>query len=188
MKLEIGFENDEKLKFTLKGAGVGFSNMLRRFAIGQVPTYAVSNVTMYENTSSIFSEYIAHRVGLVPLKSAHIGKKGEDVMLTLEATGPCTVMSKELKSGHEKVKISNPGIPIVLLTEDQNLRLEAKATLGTGREHARHQPGIVSYEIAGDELRFIAESFSQMPPREIIIRAAEIIEERCEELEEQLKQ
>jgi len=123
----------------------------------------------------------------VPLKSPHSGK-GEEVMFTLEATGPGTVMSKELKSSNDRVKVSNSAIPIALLTEGQNLRLEAKASPGRGREHGRHQPGIVGYEVSGDEIKFIAESFSQMPPREMLLRAAEIIEADCEELEEQLKQ
>ncbi len=188
MKVEIESEEEGKLSFAVRGASPAFANMLRRFATGRVGTFAVQTVTIYENTSSIFSEYISHRIGLVPLKTPASAKGDDTVLLSLEATGPATVLSKELKGSGEKAKVALPNIPIVKLGDDQALRLEASVRLGTGREHGRHQPGLVSYEIAGDRIVFSVESFSQMPAREIILRAASIIEERCEELEEQLKQ
>lgn len=187
MDVAVEQEDDVKLRFSLKGASVGFANMLRRYAIGAVPVFAIDSVTVYENTSSLFDEYIANRVGLVPIKMASGYKPGDEVIFTLDAHGPSTVYSADLKGVADKIKVANGKIPLLKLLEEQNLRLEAKARMGAGRKHAKWQTGLGGYEIGKDgSFTFKMESFQQLPPRDMMMKAAELVEEKCGEFSEQL--
>jgi len=46
---------------------VSFANALRRIMISEVPTVAIENVYMWNNSSIIHDEVLSHRIGLVPL-------------------------------------------------------------------------------------------------------------------------
>ena len=189
MKVAIKKEDEGRLEFTLKDATVSYANMIRRIGMGQVPVFAIQSVTVYENRTSMFDEYIAHRIGLIPISTPAKYAGEDEVLFTLDAQGPCTVYSKDLKSFDDKVKVSNPNIPIIRLGEGQNLRIEGKARLGTGRQHARHQPGLISYSYDDKgNFEFKVESFSQISPREMITRACEIAEKKCDEFLEALEE
>ena len=53
--------------FDLIGAEPPLANALRRIMIAEIPTIAIHNVTMWQNTSIIPDENLAHRVGLIPI-------------------------------------------------------------------------------------------------------------------------
>lgn len=61
--------NSEELVFDLIGAEPPLANALRRIMIAEVPTMAIEKVTMWQNTSIIPDENLAHRVGLIPIKA-----------------------------------------------------------------------------------------------------------------------
>jgi DNA-directed RNA polymerase I and III subunit RPAC1 len=42
---------------------------LRRILIAEIPTMAIEKVNMWQNTSIIPDENLAHRLGLVPIKA-----------------------------------------------------------------------------------------------------------------------
>jgi len=186
MDIEVNREKDNRLEFLLKGGNVSFANLIRRFGMGQVPVFAIDRVTFYENGSAMFDEYLAHRLGQIPLVSDS-GRATDEVGFTLEASGPSTVYSREMKSTDAKIKAAVADIPLLKLLEGQNLRLEAKARRGIGRTHAKFQPGLISYEILKpSEFRFKVESFMQLEPRDMLSKTADLMIARCDELEEKL--
>lgn len=186
MDIDMTYEKDNRLEFSLSGGSVAFANLLRRYGIGNVPVFAIDKVTFYENSSALFDEYMAHRLGQVPLLSES-GRAADEIALTMDVEGPCTVYTRELKSMDSKIKSALDNIPLLRLLEGQNLRLEAKARRGVGKEHAKFQAGIVTYELLGDtEFKFKAETFLQLEPRPYLSKAADLIVEKCDEFEEKL--
>ncbi len=173
MKVELlSRRGDEALTLLIKGAKVGFVNALRRAITAEVPVFAVDEVQFYENTSSIWDEYIAHRIGLVPLK-AEWGTYNEDseARFYLEVEGPATVYSKDLQPQTPGVSVADEEIPIVMLREGQRLRLEAIARVGTAVEHAKWQAGIASYRpvvrIDVKDPEKLKELIPELDPKEI---------------------
>ncbi|MDE1810720.1 MAG: DNA-directed RNA polymerase subunit D [Candidatus Micrarchaeota archaeon] len=189
MKIEILEDNGSNISFALKDSTPAYANALRRIATNHVQSFAIDKVTFYENSSPMFDEYIAHRIGLVPIHTPLDGYTDTDeILFTLEATGPKTVYSKELESSDKEVKVENGNIPLIKLGAEQKIRIDCKAVLGTGFKHAKFQPGIVTYDQAGDKaFNFYVESFGQMPPKEIINKALARIKEEIKEVEKQAK-
>lgn len=189
MKIESLEDNSRVYRFALKDATSSYANALRRTAINRVKCFAIDTVTFYENSSAIFDEYIAHRIGLIPIKTPASGYSDEDeIIFTLEAEGPKTVYSRELEGKDKDVKVANDAIPIIKLAAEQKIRIDCKAIMGIGAKHAKFQPGLVTYEQINDNtFNFYVETFGQMPPKEIINKAFAAIKDELKEVEKEVK-
>ncbi len=153
MKFKLLEKKEDSMKFLLEDAEIPFANALRRTILADVPTFAVDEVEFFENDSALFDEIIAHRLAMIPLTTPYerfsldsLELDDHTVTLSLEAEGPCTVMSGDLRSDDEGVKPANPNMPIVKLAEGQRLSFNAYARLGRGKDHAKWQPGYVYYK------------------------------------------
>jgi DNA-directed RNA polymerase subunit D len=156
MQIEFASLDDSLARFTLSGASPAFANAFRRAMISEVPTLAIEDVRIYNNTSALFDEMLAHRLGLIPIKTdlstystqakctcGGAGCPGCTVTFTLSAEGPRMVSSNDLIPADPKAVPVFDNVPIVKLTKGQTLVLEAKAVLNTGKEHAKWQPTLV---------------------------------------------
>ncbi|EQD62490.1 RNA polymerase insert [mine drainage metagenome] len=189
MKIKILEDNEKALRFEAEGTDNYYINTLRRMAMTKVRCFAIDKVTFYENTSAIFDEYIAHRIGLIPLITPSKGYTDSDeVLFTLDASGPGTIYSKDLVSSDKAIRVANEGIPIIKLAEGQKIRVDGKAVLGDATRHAKFQPGFVTFEPVSDtSFKFYIEAFGQMPPKEIAYKAIESIKDDVKELKKELK-
>ena len=190
MKIEIENESNKELKFTLKNSSISFANLLRRYTINFVPTFAIEDVSFYENTTSFFDEYIAHRLGFIPLTTPLKAKSGEEVTLMLDIDEPGLVYSGNLKTSNKEVHPVSLKIPIIKLSEGQKLKIESKAVLGVARDHVKFQPGIISYSYEKekpDVFKFFIESFGQMKAKDLLKVALGKIEEDATEIAKNLK-
>jgi DNA-directed RNA polymerase II subunit RPB3 len=70
--IEILDLGKEYIKFTLYNADLSIANALRRIMLSEVPTMAIEFVQFNSNTSCLHDEYLAHRLGLVPLYSSNV--------------------------------------------------------------------------------------------------------------------
>ncbi len=132
------------------------SNAIRRSA-QEIPILAVEEIEVFSNDSVLYDEVLAHRLGLVPLKTDKTmaeksrkkksSEKKEEGMLyeaklKLSKKGPCTVYSGDLKGGAE---IVFKEMPLTVLKKGHEIELTATATLGKSIEHAKYSPGIFYY-------------------------------------------
>ena len=140
----------------MKGTSHAHANALRRAMMAEVPAMAIEDVIIIENTSVLYDEVIAHRLGLIPLKTdldtfvlpeecdckSELGCSKCRASFTLEVESvdePVMVYSSDLKGESDVTPVSG-SIPIVKLGPSQKLKLELYAKLGRGLEHAKWQP------------------------------------------------
>ena len=139
---------EREARFLVRDVTPAFANGLRRAMLADVPTLAIDAVRFIENSSVMFNEQIALRLGLVPLTTPVDEFDDEDVVtLALDVEGPATAYSGDLESADDLVQPADLHIPIIQLKEGQRLELEAVARLGRGKDHAKHQGGVaVGYQ------------------------------------------
>jgi DNA-directed RNA polymerase subunit D len=140
------------VRFVARGLTPAFANGIRRAIIADVPTLSIDDVRFVENSSVMFDEMIALRLGLVPLttdvddfRGTSAGPDDEDdevVTLALDVEGPATAYSGDIRSSDPTVRPADENVPIIELKEGQRLELEADARLKTGKDHAKHQGGV----------------------------------------------
>jgi len=150
--------SETELEMLLTEATPALANSLRRAMLTEVPTMAIEDIEIYENSSSLYDEILAHRLGLVPLKTdlenyvlpedctcEEDACPSCSLIFILDREGPGTVFSGDLQSEDPRIFPVSDDIPIVTLAEGERIRMECRARLGKGAEHAKWQPGVVSY-------------------------------------------
>ena len=157
MKVEVLEKDDTNLRIVIRDADVSLMNALRRIALAEVPSMAIDEVVMIENSAILQDEIIAHRLGLTPLKTdldgynlpeecscqSEFGCNLCRVTLTLDVEskdGTRTVYSGELVSENPDIVPVSDRVPIIKLAKGQKLKLESYARLGKGKTHAKWQP------------------------------------------------
>ena len=180
-----------------------YVNALRRLSISQVPTFAIDDIVILENSSVMHDEAIAHRLGLIPLRTdlerfvmphlcdckSTLGCSKCRVLLVLDAESQDktkVITSAELISEDEVVKPVNNEIPIVSLAPAQKLKFEAYARLGIGKSHAKWQPTSVAVVKDGkgeDDSILVIESNGSLTPQEIVLEAAKILGSKINEFD-----
>src|SRR3989339_2182422 len=71
MEIELLSTSKDKstIRFLLKGTVPAFANLLRRVILEEVPVMAIEDVEFRKNSSILYDEMIAHRLGLLPLST-----------------------------------------------------------------------------------------------------------------------
>ncbi|WP_435332669.1 DNA-directed RNA polymerase subunit D [Haloarchaeobius sp. TZWWS8] len=164
-EVEFVERGEREALFLVRGVTPAFANGIRRTMIADVPTLAFDTVRFIENSSVMFDEQIAHRLGMVPLSTPE-GEFDEDsvVTLSMDVEGPATAYSGDLVTSDSMVEPADKNVPIIDLKDGQRLELEADAVLDSGKAHAKHQGGVsVGYrhlqrvEVVGDAAEFEEE-------------------------------
>jgi len=135
--------DDREVRFVVRGLTPAFANGIRRAILADVPTLSIDTVRFVENSSVMFDEVLAHRLGMVPLTTPDGEfEEGDVVTLALDVEGPGTAYSGDLVSSDPLVEPADKNVPLIDLKENQRLELEADAVIGVGRDHAKHQGGV----------------------------------------------
>ncbi len=147
MQIELleKIDGERKAVFHLKKTSVEMVNALRRAVLLSLPCFAIDSVEIYENNSPFFSEYIANRIGQIPLTFEPSVVPDSKITFSLNAEGPGIITTKDLVSSDEKIVPVNPDFPIVELAANQRIRFEATAILSTAITHAKFQCAHASF-------------------------------------------
>jgi DNA-directed RNA polymerase subunit D len=207
ISIDVIESSPAKIRVRLKGVERAYANAIRRVAISQVPTMAIDDVVILENSSVMFDELVSHRLGLIPLttdlerynlpedcdcKNA-LGCSKCRVLLVLDAEATDkirTVTSGDLVSEDPESKPVSNNIPIVKLAPGQKIKLEAYARLGRGSEHAKWQPTSASVLIETakpDEFELYIESVGSLSAPEIFARSVQKLQQSLTEIAAQIK-
>lgn len=159
MEIRLLKKDKNKLSFIVKGTNATFINAVRRNIINNVPTMAIEDVEFRKNSSILYDEIVAHRLGLIPLTTdlktynltENCSCKGKgcakcSLKLTLKVKGPAIAYASDIKSRDSKVKPVYPKTPIVKLLKGQSLEFEARAILGLGKDHNKWSPALAYYK------------------------------------------
>ncbi len=157
MDIDVIELSERKARFVLSGVSASFANAIRRSILAEVPVLAIDDVNIYDNTSVLFDEQLALRMGLIPLKAdakdyslpEECGCSGQgcpscQVSFTLSAEGPKIVYAGDMVPSDPNARPADATIPIVELKEKHKVVVEAIARLGTGRRHSKWQAGVAS--------------------------------------------
>ncbi len=155
MQVELIELAEDRARFLLRGTTPPFANAIRRACLAEVPSLAIDEISIYDNTSVLFDEQLSLRLGLVPIKADDLGLFAVPeecdcggagcpacrIGMTLTAEGPCTVHSGDLRFSDPGVAVAFEKIPLAILGEGEKLMLEGTVTLNRGTVHAKWQAG-----------------------------------------------
>jgi DNA-directed RNA polymerase subunit D len=196
VEIQILEKTDDFMRFIVRGVNVPFVNALRRIMLTEVPTMAIDEIVILENSSILNDEILAHRMGFIPLKTdldsynlpeeckceSELGCNLCRSNLTLEAEATdktVTVYSGELKSENPDITPVSDKIPLVKLAPEQRVNLEAYARLGKGKKHAKWQPVSMCTYMYLPEVKIDSERCDacgkcvKVCPEEVLIETAE---------------
>ena len=161
--------------FALSG-GVGFVNAVRRTLLADVVGAAPCEVTVRgANTSCLTDEFLAHRIGLVPVR-----RIGPGDTMELDATGPAIVLARDLTSpAYEPV---HGDVELAVLDEGQRLRLSVRVDERPARAHARYAvcAAVGMRALDDDRCELAFETIDDRDPRAALREALDHLDARCE--------
>jgi len=167
-------------KLLIRGTTPAFVNALRRAILEEVPTFAIEDVEFRKNNSILYDEIIAHRLGLIPLKTDLKGyrmlKPGEEpgkahqVTFSLKTTKQGNVVAGDMDSTDKSVVPVYPDMVITKLLKGQNIEFEAVAVLGKGKGQSKWCPAHVYYYnepkiTVTNDPKLLEETRSKYPPQ-----------------------
>lgn len=137
-QIEIMQLTRTEMYFVLSNSNAAMANALRRIMLSEVPTLAIDVVNVYENTSAFHDEFIAHRLGLVPIDSRNVDRyEFREKCNCKETCSKCTIeYTIEVKCSNNLPNISvthydiqpvdqSPGIPLpIRLAKKRNNKIK----------------------------------------------------------------
>lgn len=206
--LEIISKDSKKMSVKLKGVPLQYANALRRICLNGIPVFAIDTVDIIENSSVLPDEGLAHRLGLIPLKTdlsrfnepskcdchSETGCSNCKVMLVLDSGDSDvtrSIFTSDLSSEDDSVKPTADNIPIVQLAPGQKIKLECYARLGRGTEHAKWNSANISTLTDTDkegESTLTVESTGALEPEQIILAGVDEVNNKLGEFKDMISQ
>lgn len=157
-KIEILSIAPHAISFVLSETDTSMANAMRRIMIGEVPTLAIDLVEYSGNSSVLNDEYIAHRLGLIPIRYTPEGSmKGGDCHQAFLPHRECVCYDRcprcsvefELDVNFDKVNLTRPDqerdLPLTVTSRDliaNNILVAPAHFLNEEEQDESHDEGI----------------------------------------------
>lgn len=189
MELKIVSRTKTALEFDLMNVHASIANALRRILIAEVPTIAIHNLSIRENDTIFPDEYLAHRLGLVPINvdpealgyagNEHSHENTLKFRLNVRNDTPETMLLYSDRiawvpmRGQENMSVEiKPGVLICKMAAGNTIEMEMTAEKGIGQTHAKWSPvSLCSYKLmprivlektfSGEDARELRGCFSE---------------------------
>lgn len=195
--LDVVSRDGNVMSVRLKGVPLQYANAIRRICLNGVPVFAVDTVDIIENTSVLADEGLAHRLGLVPLRTdlERYAEPSKCSCGTQEGCSNCrvrfvldsgdtdqtrTVLSGEVKSEDPDIVPISADVPIIDLAPGQKVKAEAYARLGRGSDHAKWNSANVATltDGKGEEKILTVETTGALDPEGLVKAAVDELSSR----------
>lgn len=162
--IEVTSLTEDSITLDMIGVDPPIANAIRRILIAEVPTVAISGVTIFQNTGVLHDENLAHRLGLIPIRCepdllkwrSKDSEFDETNSLLFKLHKVCekdrlSIYSRDLEwiplnaeqekeFAEERPRPVNSDILITQLCAGQEIELECRCEKGLGKEHAKWSP------------------------------------------------
>ncbi|KAI6119854.1 DNA-directed RNA polymerase II, subunit 3 [Pisolithus croceorrhizus] len=112
----------DRVNFVLENVDLALANSIRRVVMADIPTIAIDMVEIHSNTTVLPDEFIAHRLGMVPLVSANCD---EGIRYTRDCTclSGCKYCAIELRldvvcNDNRTMEVTSNQLEVVEFTTD----------------------------------------------------------------------
>ncbi len=200
VKKEFSSKDGLKVKLSVSDASEAFLNTVRRLVMEEVPTLAVEDVEIRDNSSALYDEMIALRLGLLPIKtdlSSYSLPKSEDevkeraasctLQMTLKAAKKGNVLAEAIQSKDPKCVPIYGEMPVVKLGAKQKIDMTLWAVMGQGKNHIKWSPGLAWFsrkaELKVDNKSAKLAVFKDKFPPQIFDKDGKISEKKILELD-----
>lgn len=172
-KIEILSIAPHTISFILSETDTSMANTIRRIMIAEVPTLAIDLVEYSENSSVLNDEYVAHRLGLLPIRFTPEGSlKGGDCHQAFLPHRECVCYDRcprcsvefELDVNFDKVNMTRPDqerdLPLTVTSRDlisNNILVTPAHFLSEEEQDESHDEGISIVKLGpGQHMKFKA--------------------------------
>ncbi|XP_057271338.1 DNA-directed RNA polymerases I and III subunit RPAC1 isoform X4 [Pezoporus wallicus] len=149
-RVDVIREEGDALEFDMVGIDAAIANAFRRILLAEVPTMAVEKVFVYNNTSIVQDEILAHRLGLIPIRAdPRLFEYRNQVYskhMTWVPLGNQTDLfpDADFRPVHDDILIA-------LLRPGQEIDVLMHCVKGIGKDHAKFSPvATASYRLLPD--------------------------------------
>lgn len=187
MNLKVLEKTEYKYVFIIEGISIEMLNALRRIILREIPTMAIDEVIILKNDSPLYDEILAHRLGLIPLKTDlenyNLPRECEcegygcplcQASLTCEITNttnkPQMVNSGELISNDPSIVPVNNQIPILKIEKNSKIIVEAYAILGLAKDHVKWQSVSNCAYRYYPEIQFDESKIKDLAEKQLIVK------------------
>ncbi|XP_069420687.1 DNA-directed RNA polymerases I and III subunit RPAC1 isoform X2 [Ovis canadensis] len=149
-RVDVVHMDENSLEFDMVGIDAAIANAFRRILLAEVPTMAVEKVLVYNNTSIVQDEILAHRLGLIPIHADPRLFEYRNQVYTRHMTWvPLGNQADLFPEG--AIRPVHDDILIAQLRPGQEIDLLMHCVKGIGKDHAKFSPvATASYRLLPD--------------------------------------
>lgn len=150
IKFDIKTHSANFLEIDILNVPVSIVNSIRRILMTEIPTMALENISLYNNTGVIVDEMLCHRLGLIPCflnpdkyteedeveYSLNVKNETKEVLNVLSDD---FILESKINE-NEKNNFLKKNVLLTKLAPGQEIQLKAFATKNIGKEHTKWSP------------------------------------------------